>query len=150
MDKLDHSRVVHQYNMQNDKLRNIQVRKVCQIPFKWAPSPTASIVLYTIWPMDEPCHYKVVHLKPPQNWQNIISGRCCQITSPANKNRWINVVLLLGRRRRRRANIKTTLAQRLVCAGLYMPTPPYSLSHPPPRTSHSRQYRYTNEELNIS
>ena len=37
--------------------------------------------------------------------------------TPANTRRWPNVVLMLGRRRRRRANIKTTLGQCLVIAG---------------------------------
>ena len=38
--------------------------------------------------------------------------------SPANTRRCLNVVLLLGRRRRRRANIANTLGQRIVFAGI--------------------------------
>ena len=36
---------------------------------------------------------------------------------PLHTRRWFNVVLMLGRRQRRRANIKTTLSQRLALAG---------------------------------
>ena len=35
---------------------------------------------------------------------------------PANTRRWHNAVLMLARRQRRRANIKTKLGQRLVFA----------------------------------
>ena len=40
---------------------------------------------------------------------------------PANTRRWLNVVLMLGQRRRQWANIKPTLRQRLVFAGLWSP-----------------------------
>ena len=41
----------------------------------------------------------------------------CMTPSPANTRHWPNVVLMLGRRRRRRASIKTTLGQCIVFAG---------------------------------
>ena len=43
-------------------------------------------------------------------------SRCHDI--PENTSCWPNVVFMLGRRRRRRANNKTTLGQRLVFAGM--------------------------------
>ena len=41
-----------------------------------------------------------------------------QHSIPANTRRWVNAVLMLGRRRRRRANIKASLGQRFVLAGI--------------------------------
>ena len=40
-----------------------------------------------------------------------------KVLSPENTRHFPNVVLMLGRRRRRRANIKTTLGKSLVFAG---------------------------------
>ena len=47
----------------------------------------------------------------------------CQSVHPqdyiqANTSRWTTVVLMLGQRRRRCTDIKTTVAQRLVFAGI--------------------------------
>ena len=61
---------------------------------------------------------------------------------PANKRRWLNVVLMLARRLRRRPNIKTTLGQRLVFAEnvlvpsmLYIWIPSCPRQHDMPRLS---------------
>ena len=43
--------------------------------------------------------------------------RACHIALPAHTRLWTNVVLMLAQRRRRWANIKTTLVQSLVCVG---------------------------------
>ena len=45
--------------------------------------------------------------------------QCDDQSEPANTRRWTNVGLMLGQRRRRWANIKPTLVQRLVLAGEY-------------------------------
>ena len=51
---------------------------------------------------------------------NYIPNECTYLhvsSNPANTRRWGNVGFMLGQRRRRWANIKPTLAQRLVFAG---------------------------------
>ena len=60
-----------------------------------------------------------------QSWTNVVQMfyKCFVFAGhppeshPANTRRWAIVVLMLGRRRRRWPNIKTTLAQRLEFAG---------------------------------
>ena len=44
-----------------------------------------------------------------------------QVPSPANTTRWSNDVLMLGQRRRRWANIKTSFFQRVVFTGMGLP-----------------------------
>ena len=52
--------------------------------------------------------------KPSKRWQ-VGFGLV-----PANTRRWHNIVLMLGRRRRRRANIKTTLGQPFVFTRIWL------------------------------
>ena len=49
--------------------------------------------------------------------QMLMSGQIYWEDPQANTRRWRNVVLMLGQRRRRCANINTTLRQRFVFAG---------------------------------
>ena len=71
------------------------------------------------WEGAESCDERMPGISSEKRW--VICDQICTraITTdlyPANKIRWTDVGLMLGRRRRRRANSKPTLGQRIVFA----------------------------------
>ena len=64
-------------------------------------------------------HSRPVNVNCLQYWSGRHRGHRL-LLAPIKPTHWPNVVLLLGRRRRRRANIKTILGQRLVFAGQWL------------------------------